>query len=123
MRIFKNDTDGSAILLGEDRINHTPKDEELSLTVGNAFDIVAEEVTLDRRALSQKVSEYDYRITLRNHKDEAVDVIVSRMLGVNWTILSSSLDYEKVSAQEVRFVVPVPTDGETALDFTVRYSN
>ncbi|HSH00225.1 MAG TPA: DUF4139 domain-containing protein, partial [candidate division Zixibacteria bacterium] len=121
VRVFKKDTDGSSILLGEDRVGHTPKDEKLLLTVGNAFDIVAEELTVDSRTMSQRVTEFDYRITLRNHKTEAVDIIITRSLGSNWRVISSSHAFEKISAERIRFVVSAPADGEAVVDFTVRY--
>ncbi|MFQ5608067.1 MAG: DUF4139 domain-containing protein, partial [Candidatus Zixiibacteriota bacterium] len=121
VRIFKNDTDGSTILLGEDRISHTPRDEELLLTVGRAFDLVAEETTLDRRSLSPKVTEYDYKISLRNRKEESVTIHVLKSLGFDWTITKTSQQFKKKSAQKVVFDMYVPAGEEVELLFTVRY--
>lgn len=121
VRIFKNDSDGSTILLGEDRIDHTPRDEELLLTVGQAFDLVAEETTLDRRNLSKITTEYDYKISLRNRKDEDATIYVIKGLGFDWTISKTSHPYEKKSAQEIQFDIEVPAGKEVELLYTVRY--
>ncbi|MCH9031470.1 MAG: DUF4139 domain-containing protein [candidate division Zixibacteria bacterium] len=122
VRLFKADDDGSIILLGEDRISHTPRDEKITLTVGNAFDIVAEEKTLDRRAISKKVTEYDYEISLRNRKDDDVEIKVFKFLGVGWEILESSHDFEKKQANKIEFKVHAPAGKETKLTFTARYT-
>lgn len=121
VRVFKNDSDGSTILLGEDRIDHTPRDEELLLTVGQAFDLLAEEIILDRRNLSKKTTEYDYKISLRNRKDEDATIYVIKQLGFDWTITQTSHSFEKKSAQKVQFDIHVPAGKEIELLFTVRY--
>lgn len=121
VRIFKNDSDGSTILLGEDRIDHTPRDEELLLTVGQAFDLVAEEITRDRRNVSAKVTDYDYKISLRNRKDDDVTIHVIKRLGFDWTITKTSHPFEKKSAGTVQFDIEVPAGEEVELLYTVRY--
>ena len=122
VRLFKADDDGAMILLGEDRISHTPRDEKITLTVGNAFDIVAEEKTLDIRAISAKVNEYDYEISLRNRKDDDVEIKVFKFLGMGWEILQSSHDFEKKQANKIEFNVPAKAGEETKLTFTARYT-
>lgn len=122
VRIFKQDSDGSTLLLGEDNIQHTPRDEELLLTVGKVFDLVVKEITADRRSLSKQVTEYDYKITLKNRKDEDVSVFVRRSLGNDWEILQTSHDFKKISAGEIEMLIPVPASKEVTVEFTVRYS-
>lgn len=119
-RIFKADSDGSMILLGEDRIDHTPRNEEVKLTIGNAFDIVGEIKTANVTRISNRVSEAEYEIELRNHKDEKVTVKTIKRLNGNWTILNSNFKFDKKDAYTVEFSLPIDADGKTTLSFTVR---
>jgi len=119
-RVFKADSDGSLILLGEDRIDHTPRNEEIKLTVGEAFDVVGETTEVSRRRISDKVYETDYRIEVRNQKDKATRVTVSKKLGGFWEILNPSADYVKKSASEVEWQVDIPAEDKAVIDFTVR---
>ncbi|UCC43322.1 MAG: DUF4139 domain-containing protein, partial [Candidatus Zixiibacteriota bacterium] len=72
VRVFKADDDGSLILLGEDRIQHTPRNEELKLTIGTAFDLVGEQTLVRQDRISKQVEDREFKIELRNHKDEDV---------------------------------------------------
>jgi len=124
LRVFKQDVDGSTLLIGEDSIDHTPKDENLRLYVGDAFDIVGERIQTDFRVeYDEDWMEESYEITLRNHKDEDVEVRVVEHLfrWTEWQILESSHDYEKMDAQTIEFRVPVEAGGETVVTYTVRY--
>ncbi len=124
VRLYQEDVDGAALLIGEDQIDHTPQGETLRLYVGDAFDIVGERVQTDFRLPSKKSIEETYRIVLRNHKDEAVEVRVVEHLfrWSNWSILRSSQRYQKLDSSTIEFAVRVPADGETELTYTVRYS-
>ncbi|MCK4856836.1 MAG: DUF4139 domain-containing protein [candidate division Zixibacteria bacterium] len=121
IRMTKLDSDGSEEFLGEDAIDHTPKDEELELKVGNAFDIVCETETVDSKRISDRVREVTTEISLRNHKEEDVEVVVVSRLGRDWRILDSSHEWKKKNASTVEFVIPVPKDGEVKLSYRVRY--
>jgi len=120
MRVYKEDSDGMLQFAGEDRIEHTPKDEDVRLQLGNAFDIVAERVQKDYRRISDRVHESSFEITLRNHKEENVVVDVVEPMSGDWRILSASLDAEKRDAQTAVFHVPVSKDGEAVLTYTVQ---
>ena len=122
VRVFKADTDGSRILLGEDRIEHTPKDEEVTLTIGRAFDLVGEETTVDQRSISRTVSETDFKISLRNRKDERATIHIVKDLGRYWEITKTSHEFTKKSASRVQFDIPVDKGAEVAITFTVRYT-
>lgn len=122
VRIFKADTDGSLILLGEDRIDHTPRNEEIKLKIGDAFDIVGETSVVSRRRISERVEETDFRIELRNQKEIPVTVIVSKQLNGFWEILSASIDYVKKSTTEVQWTITVLPASKSVIDFTVRTS-
>lgn len=121
VRVYKSD--GKTVeFVGEDMIDHTPKDEKIKLKIGDAFDIVAEETQTDNLRISDRVYEQAYEIKLRNRKNEDVTVDVERLLGLNWEILSSSIEYQKKDAQTVTFRVPVKKNEETVLKFRVRYA-
>jgi hypothetical protein len=120
VRIFKVDTDKGMILLGEDRISHTPKDEEVKLTIGNAFDIKAEFKVTDYNQISNRIDEQTFEIKLRNHKKQDVTINVEKKLYGDWTILESSHKYEKTDASTVKFAVPVAADGTAVVTVRVR---
>jgi len=120
VRVFKADDDGSLEFIGEDSIDHTPKDEDVKVYVGDAFDIVAERKRTNYDRVSDRVVVESYEIRVRNHKDEAIEVVVSEHIYGDWSIRESSHEYEKQKADLVEFVLPVGVDGETVLTYTVR---
>lgn len=124
LRVFKKDVDGSTLLVGEDAIDHTPKDEQVRLYIGDAFDIVGERVQTDFSVeYDEDWLEESYEITLRNHKDEDVDVrVVEHMFRWSeWNIIEENYEHEKLDAQTIEFQVPVEANGETVVTYTVRY--
>lgn len=123
IRMFKADDDGTMVLLGEDKINHTPKDEELNINIGTAFDIVVEEKTAETKMISNKVEETSYEIEIRNHKAEPIKVEVIKSLWGFWEITTSSLEYEKKDATTVKFYPEVPADGSMVIKYTVRQTH
>ena len=124
LRVFKNDRDGSTLLIGEDSIDHTPKDEPIRLYIGDAFDVVGERVQTDFKIdTNRRYMEESYEITLRNHKTEDIEVrAVEHMFRWSqWQILEESQSHEKTDAQTIEFRVPVKADGEAKVTYTVRY--
>ncbi len=119
-RVYGQAGSGSRQLLGEDRIAHTPKDEEVELQVGAAFDLTAERERTDYRRVGDRVHESTFEITIRNHKDEDVVVEVRETVGGDWRVLSESHPHQKLSSTQIRFDVPVPADGEAVLTYTVQ---
>jgi hypothetical protein len=120
MRLYKQDEDGSQEFIGEDKIEHTPKDEEVRLKIGQAFDVVAERVQTDYRRISSRLHESEWQISLRNHKEEAVSVGVIEPLYGNWSVISSSHSYQKIDAFTIRFDLKVLPDGEEKLKYRIR---
>jgi len=120
VRVYKSDGE-SLEFVGEDLIDHTPQKEKIKLRIGDAFDIVVEEVQTENTQISTKVWEQEFEITFKNRKNENVVIEVERNLGTNWEILKSSIDYKKKDAFRVTFNVPVKADSETKLTFRVRY--
>jgi hypothetical protein len=119
-RVYGRSGSGARQLLGEDRIDHTPKKETIELTVGNAFDIVAERVRTDSQKLADNLYRTSFEITIRNHREEAVVVEVNEPVGGYWEVVSESIEHRKVNASELAFDVPVPADGETVLKYSVQ---
>jgi hypothetical protein len=122
IRLFKGDDDGSLILLGEDNIDHTPKNEELKVKVGYAFDIAAEEKMTDRNVISNKVDERSFEIEFRNHKDSPVTINVEKNLWDLWEVLDSSLPYTKKDARTIQFDVPVGAEETVKLTYKIRFT-
>ena len=120
VRVYLRDAAGRPQFVGEDRIDHTPKDERVELLLGNAFDIVAERRQTEFDKISNRVTESAFEIVLRNHKDEAIEVEVIEPLGGDWTMLDHSHPFEKTSDFEARFVIPVAADGDAKLTYRVR---
>lgn len=122
VRVYKKDRSGAEQFVGEDAIDHTPKDEMVRLHVGDAFDVVADRTQSEWRALSPRQSESSYTISIRNRKEENVVVTVREPVGGDWTLLSSSIPGTKVDAGTLEFQVPVPKGQEVKLTYRVRVS-
>lgn len=125
VRVYKRDTDGKEQFIGEDEIDHTPKDEELKLYLGNAFDIVGERVQKDFKTISSgRVVEETIEIKVRNHKNETVDVMVYEhpWRWSQWEIVKASAEWEKVDQSTIKFPVKIAKEGEKVLSYTIRYS-
>jgi len=124
IRVYQQDSHGGSLFSGEDRIDHTPKDEEISLHIGDAFDIVAERKQTDYKALSSFLSsrlyEMEFEITVRNHKDIPVVVEVNEPIGGDWEMVSSTYKFTKTTAFAAQFDVPVDKDGTSVLKYRVR---
>lgn len=121
IRVMKRDKDGSLQFVGEDHIDHTPRDEKISLHVGNAFDLTGERTQLSQENLGPNAREETDEITLRNHKDNDVTIDAIENLGSSWEITQSSIPYEKKDANHIVFHVPVKARGEEKLTYSVRY--
>lgn len=123
VRVYKEDVDKSQEFVGEDLIDHTPKDEKVRIYVGNAFDIVGERIQTDFKRISDDVQKYSYQITLRNHKEQKVEVVVIEHLsyGGEWEIISSNYDYVKKDAFTVEFKISLEKNSEKKLNYTVQY--
>ncbi len=120
MRLYKKDGSGSLQFIGEDRIAHTPKDEEVRLKIGEAFDVTAERKQTDFRQVTSHIFETEWEITLKNHKENDVVVKVIEPMQGDWQVLKSSLPHQKIEAFKIRFDVPVKKDEEVKVTYRVR---
>jgi len=122
VRMYKSDGE-SIEFVGEDFIDHTPRNETIKLKIGDAFDILAEERQVEHRKITDRVYEQVQEIKIKNRKKEDVVVEVERHLGHNWEILNTTIDYKKKNSTTIVFQVPVKENEETILNFKVRYVN
>jgi hypothetical protein len=120
VRVYQTDSTGGVQFVGEDRIDHTPKDETLNVKIGNAFDVVCERKQIDFENIGGNTYEVEYEMTLRNHKPVPVTVEVNEPIGGTWRILRSSHDWTKTAAWAAQFMLPVAADGTSVLKYRVR---
>lgn len=122
IRLYQPNAQGKPQLVGEDRIKDLAENETVYLTVGRAFDLAGERIQTNARALSQRSSEEQFRIVLRNHTGKEVAVkVVEHLNRRTWDIPRASRTYEKLDAGTIEFNVPVPADGEAEVTYTVVY--
>jgi hypothetical protein len=120
LRVFQADSSGGVQFVGEDRINHTPKDETLNVRIGSAFDVVCERKQTGFEKIAGSTYEFEYEITLRNHKTAPISVEVNEPVGGTWQMLASSYRWTKTAAAAAQFTVPVAVDGTSVLKYRVR---
>lgn len=119
VRVYKKDSDASLQFVGEDAIDHTPKDEKVRIKLGEAFDVVADKKQTDWIKRASDSYEAAYEISIRNHKKEAVVVRVTEPVPGDWQVLNSSHDYIKGDSGTLEYKVTVPADGETKLTYRI----
>jgi hypothetical protein len=120
VRVYKADKSGGKQFVGEDSIDHTPRDEKVRIKVGEAFDVVADRKQTSWSSLGNCSSESAWQVDLRNHKDEDVKVEVREPAGGDWTIVNSSLPAQRDDARSFHFDVSVPKRGATKVTYRVR---
>jgi len=125
LRFYRRDTDGHLEFVGENTIDHTPKDETIRVYTGNAFDVVGERKRTNYRVdINQHWIDESFEIRIRNHKKEAVNVRAVEHLYrcANWKLVEQSQQSRKMDAQTVEFPITVAPDGEQVITYTVHYS-
>jgi len=120
VRVYKADQEGSLQFVGEDSIEHTPKDEKARIKLGDAFDVVGSRKQTDWKKIAYDTYEAAFEISLRNHKKEDVMVKVVEPIPGDWIMLSSSHECKKSEAFTAEFNIPVPKDKEVKLTYRVR---
>jgi hypothetical protein len=125
VRVYQEDIDGSALLIGENSIEHTPKGETVQMYLGNAFDLVGERIQTSYNAIAGNVIQETYQITLKNRKeDQAVEIRVPENLfrWSNWQILESSQPYTQIDSNSIEFRVNVEPMSDVVITYTVQYT-
>jgi hypothetical protein len=125
VRVYKKDSKGGAQFIGEDSIDHTPKNEEVRLKLGDAFDITAKRKQTDFKKIDgttryNYVYESAYEIEIKNAKKEAVTVTVLEPVPGDWEILEKSHNFTKEASNAAKFLVNVPAEGSAVLKYRAR---
>ena len=119
-RVYKADRSGAQQFIGEDRIDHTPRDEELRIRVGDAFDVVGSRTQTEFDVIGSCVYESSWEVQIRNHKDEAETVHIVEPAGGDWTVLGSSHPVIDIDAATFGFDVDVPARSEETVTYRIR---
>jgi hypothetical protein len=125
LRFYRRDDSGALEFIGENNIDHTPKDETVRVYTGNAFDMTGERRRTNFRSdQGQGWVDESFEIRVRNHKHEAMDVTVVEHLyrGSGWDITSASAKYNKKDSNTIEFPITVPADGEQVVTYSVHYT-
>lgn len=120
-KVYQRDASGSVQLLGEDRIEHTPKDERVSLFVGRSFDVVAERKRLSWKWLdnSRRNIEEKFEIEVRNRKEVAETVNVIERHYWDYEITAKSDPFTKLEASTLQFTVTLKPNEVKKITYTV----
>lgn len=111
-----DEADNSLEFIGEDKIDHTSKDESIKLTIGNAFDITFDFSEIDRRKVNG-FEHYKYECIIKNHREEAAEVFFEHYLWGIWEMVASSHEFNKKTSGLIEFSVTVPADSEIIVSF------
>lgn len=126
MRFYRQDDDGQLEFVGEDTIDHTPRDETVRVRIGNAFDLVGERTQTDYQIdTSRRTLDESFEIKLRNRKEGgSVEIRVVEHLyrWPNWDIVEHSHDFKKIDSRTIEFRIRVPADQEKTLKYDVHYT-
>jgi hypothetical protein len=120
VRVYKADQDGTLQFAGEDRIEHTPRNEKFKVKIGDVFDVAAERVQTDFKQIETRFHESAFEVTLRNQKSEDIRVLVEEPIPGAWEMISNTHSYEKIQANLIRFIVPVAKGQEVKVRYKVR---
>jgi hypothetical protein len=125
MRVYKKDSGGNALFVGEDNIDHTPKNETVRLKLGDSFDVTADKKQTDFKVLpppskQNQLYESAFEFTLKNAKKEKVTVIVQEPIGGDWTIVSESAPHEKANSHLAVWKIDIPAEGKTTLKYRAK---
>lgn len=120
VRVYKADGSGAQQFIGEDRIDHTPRNERVRIRMGEAFDVVGDRRQMEFKIISGCISESAWEVTLRNHKDQRVEIDVVEPVGGDWEMLQSSHAWTKVDAHTFTYRVGVAANGDARIRYRVR---
>jgi hypothetical protein len=122
VRVYKEDIDGASEFVGESRLEHTPRDETIELTVGEAFDLVGEWKQTKHRVIGDWSDEYTYEVVVRNHKTEEAKVTLKQTAYFwgEWKVTKSSAENTRPDNNTIEFEVIAPPDGEVTVTYSIR---
>src|SRR5262249_912619 len=120
VRVYKADNADQVVFVGEDAIEHTPKNETVKLSLGQAFDVTARGRQADFTILGRDSFERAYEIELKNAKKDTVTVTLAQTVPGDWKIIAESQTHEKPDASTAIWHVRIPAEGSTKLAYRVR---
>jgi hypothetical protein len=120
VRVYREDKDGTLQFAGEDRIDHTARNEKIKIKAGEVFDVAAERVQAEFKQLEPRLHEITMEVTLRNQKNEDLRILVEEPIPGDWQMISNTHSYEKIQANLIRFIVPVAKGQEVKVRYKVR---
>ncbi|MDD4202867.1 MAG: DUF4139 domain-containing protein, partial [Candidatus Omnitrophica bacterium] len=120
VRLYKVDPQGRQQFIGEDSIDHTPKDEKVSIKVGEAFDVVAKKKMIDYKEVAQDTFEVEWEFVINNHKKTPVKVIMFDAIMGQWDVMRSTHRIGKENAFTLRYDLDVPADGEQKVVYRLK---
>lgn len=120
VRVYKRDSSGQVQMLGEDEIDHTPREEKIRLYIGDSFDVVCERKRLSFKRVSSNVVQETFEIKVRNRKKTNENVRVVEHAWADWTILSESMKSKKTDSNTFEYVVSLKPDEERVITYTVQ---
>ncbi len=120
VRVYKLDDTGSQQFIGEDEIDHTPKDEKIRLYIGDAFDVVGDYKRTNYTKIADNVVEESFEVKIRNHKKTEVTVKVVDHVWSDWKVTAKSHEFTKKDASTIEFPVTVAPDKEATITYTIR---
>lgn len=120
IRVYKADSQGESIFVGEDSIDHTPKNEDVNLTLGQAFDITARAKQTDFEQISDRVYENEYEVEIKNAKSDKVTVDLREQVPGDWKMIKETQPHKKLDAHTAGWLIEVPANGSTKLTYRVR---
>jgi hypothetical protein len=126
VRFYRSDEqDGNLEFVGENDIDHTPRNEEVSIYTGNAFDLVGERkiVNFERDDRAEWMKE-SIEITVKNRSKEPKEIVVREHLWrwMNWKLENASMESVKKDAQKIEFTVKLAPDEEKKVSYTAHYT-
>ena len=122
LRVYKKDSAGNAQFVGEDNIDHTPKNETVRLKLGEAFDVTADKKQTDFKVLPNPQKghvayESAFEFTLKNAKKEKVTVTVQEPISGEWKIVNESHLHIKINSHLAQWKIDIPAEGKTTLTY------
>jgi hypothetical protein len=121
-RLYKNDSSGTSQFLGSDAIDHTPRDQDVRLHLGESFDVTANKKQTDFKGLGACTYESSYQLAISNAKDVEQDVLVVEPIPGTWSIVRENVPHEKSSSATATWHLKIPPRKTTTLEYTAHVS-
>lgn len=119
VKVYQRDASGSVQLLGEDNIDHTPRDEKVSLVVGRSFDVVGERKRVNFLRLNDNTVRETFEIEVRNRKETSEKVFVLERSWGSWKVLEKNLDFQKLDSNTLQFTLDLKANEAKKIVYTI----